>query len=173
MFRKINKSKFFSGAVSKFGMLASVLPVGLSAHHVHAQTTLPIIIVPVEELNFGTMTAGAGGSVEITTAGTRNPTGVFPFSGGLETNGSFSISGSTGVIINLSITSPTFTVSNGGGDTMNVDTFNIVTAAGGRTEPITLTSSTETFPVGATLRVSSGQAEGVYIGQYTLMATYM
>lgn len=163
-----------SSALRQVGALSVLIPLSFSPSIATAQTNLPIVISGSVELNFGTISAGGGGSVIVSTAGARSVTGtvVDISGGGLETNGVFSISGSTGVMIDLSVTAPDFTVSNGAGGIMTVDSFNIVVPGGGRTATVTLATSPQNFPLGATLRVSSGQAAGTYTGDYVLSANY-
>jgi len=74
--------------------------------------------------------------------------------------------------IEVSMTAAAFTVSNGGGDTMSINNFNLRTNAGGSSITVTLAAATETFPMGATLNISAGQASGDYLGNYTMSANY-
>ena len=128
------------------------------------------------DMNFGTVTTNGGaGTIVVDTFGGRTVTGTLvPIGGaGLVSQGVFSISGSTGLAISMSMTNPTFTVNNGTGGVMNVNNFNMITNAGGSNTTITLATSTETFPLGATLNVSASQPEGTYIGNFTVSANYM
>jgi hypothetical protein len=140
-----------------------------------AMAALPISVSASVALNFGTLTdGGAGGTVVVNTAGVRTTTGsVSAISGGgLVAQGVFNVSGSTGVAMDVSVTAPTVNVSNGGGATMSVNVFNLVTNAGGANNTITLIAGTNTFPLGATLNVGGGQAAGTYVGNYTLNVIY-
>ena len=157
----------------KMSAFSIMVPLSFIPQPATAQT-LPLVVSAPVELNFGSVTAGGAGTVVISTTGTRSVTGGVTAvnSGGLESNGVFSISGSTGFAIDLSITATSFTVSNGGGGVMNVDSFQMIAPAGGRTATVTLATNPETFPLGATLNVGAGQAEGTYIGDYMLSANY-
>jgi hypothetical protein len=153
--------------------LTALVPLTVLPQHAHAALT--IILSATQVLNFGTITeSGAGGTVTISTGGARSTTGsVSAITGsGLESNGIFTIAASTGVPIDLSVTAVGFTVSNGGGSNMLVNGINLVLPAGGTTETITLATSPDTFPVGATMNVSPSQAAGSYTGAMVLNANY-
>ena len=155
------------------GVAAAVL-IPLSIAPRQAMAALSILVSVSVELHFGTLTdTGAGGTAVINTAGARSVTGsVSGIAGaGLESNGVFNVSGSTGVAIDVSMTAPTFVVSNGG-DNMNVNNFHLVTNAGGIHETITLGAGSNTYPLGATLNVGAAQAAGTYTGTYTLSVNY-
>lgn len=135
----------------------------------------PIAVTAPTDLHFGSMTeSGAGGTMVMDTANTRTAGGaVTAVTGaGLEASGVLSITGATGISIDLSMTAGPFTVSDGGGNTMAVNTFNLETNAGGSAQTISLTASPDTFPVGATLVVGAGQTPGTYTGTYSVTANY-
>jgi len=161
------------GFSKHLGVLAAVIP--LSVMPQSAKAALSIVVSGTVDLNFGTMTeTGGGGTMVVDTTGARTPTGAVTAvaGGGLASQGIFSVSGSTGLAIDVSMTAAAFTVSNGGGATMVVNNFNLVTNAGGATRTITLAANPSTFPLGATLNVGAGQAAGTYIGNYTINANY-
>lgn len=169
----LNKSRFKLSSLGRAGAVAAVIPLSLIPQKAMAQAT--IVVSGVVDMHFGTMTeTGAGGTMVLNTVGARTPTGsVSTITGaGLASQGEFSLSGSTGLAIDVSMSAAAFTVSNGAGDTMSINNFNLVTNAGGATRTITLAAATETFPMGATLNVSAGQASGDYLGNYTISANY-
>ncbi len=167
-----------SGRLSRVGLWSAYtasalvsLSLPMSAE---AQPTAPIFVSATLDLNFGTFDAGAGGMVTISPAGVRTQAGsVFLISGaGLESQGSLSISASTGVSVVVSMDAPSFTIDDaGGGAAMAVDNFNINGA--GATTTVLMTASTLELPVGARLNVGGAQLEGVYIGTYTVNANYL
>lgn len=137
----------------------------------------PITVSGSQGLHFGTMTeTGAGGTMLIDTAGARTPGGgvVAVTGAAAEQAGVIRVVAATGIAIDLSMAATAYTVSDGGGNTMVVNNFNIRTNAGGTAETITLAAATETFPLGATLNVGAGQSTVVtnYTGTYTLNANY-
>lgn len=139
-----------------------------------AHALISIIISGTLDLNFGQITPGAaGGTVTISPAGVRTKTGTVTLinGAGLESNGALSIAGSTGIIIDVSMTNSVFTVNDpGAGAPMNVNAFNI--NGGGSNLSLSLTTNPTVFPIGATLTVATGQGQGAYSGSYTVMANY-
>ena len=135
----------------------------------------PITVSGSQGLHFGSMTeTGAGGTMLIDTAGARTPGGgvVAVTGAAAEQAGVIRLVAGTGIAIDLSMAATAYTVSDGGGNTMSVNNFNIRTNAGGTAETVTLAAATETFPLGATLNVGAGQTAGTYNGAYTLNANY-
>jgi len=152
--------------------LAAAL-VPLSAGSVLAQASITIVVSTTAPLNFGAFTAGAGGTVTITPAGARSATGSVSLIPGIaaESEGRLSIFGSTGVLIDVNLTNPVFTIDDpGAGAPMNVGNFDI--DGGGSSVSVTLPSTTSIFPIGATLTVPAAQPGGLYTGIYTVMAEY-
>lgn len=118
-----------------------------------------ISITKDANLNFGNIVAGPGGSVELTTAGSRNPTGVTLAAGTVsaakfivtgEANSTFSISLPTTITLAL-IGTPAIT--------MSVGTFTKAAVTGTLG---TLNGITQEVLVGATLTVGADQARGIY-----------
>ena len=157
--------------VARKSILAvSLIPVTVAPQLALAATPITIVVSASQDLNFGTITAGtAGGTVVINTLGARSVTGtVTAVTGaGLEGQGTFNVSGSTG----LAMDATSFTISNGT-DSMAVDNFNLLTNAGGTAGTITLVATSSTFPLGGTLNVGVGQANGTYTGTYTINVSY-
>lgn len=173
MKRKENRSLTACKLAKKYLPVAAAL-VPLSIYPSSARAMLTIVVSGTVDLNFGSITAGAtGGTVTMTTAGARNKTGSLTLIGGagLESQATLSISGSTGVLIDVSMTNTSFTVDDvGAGAPMTVNAFDI--NGGGSNVSLTLTTNPATFPMGATLTVATGQVAGVYSGTYTVLANY-
>jgi len=139
-----------------------------------AMAMITIAISASEVLHFGSFAVNGTGTITINTAGARSSTGGITLipGGGLESQGIVSISGSTGLAIDLSMSGTSFVISNGA-DTMTVNNFNVVSDAGGVAETITLTTTPQTFNIGARLNVANAaQPDGTYIGNYTITANY-
>lgn len=155
----------------KLGLLATIIPLTLVSQKANAQ--LSIVISGTAALNFGAVSENGAGTVIVTTAGGRSTTGgITAVTGaGTHSNGVVSLSGSTGLAIDVSMTAGAFTIVDGG-NTMVVNNFNLETVAGGATRTITLAANPTTFPIGATLNVGAGQPAGTYIGDYTINANY-
>jgi len=163
----------YSNILRKLGLCATMVPLTLYVQQANAQAT--IVVSGTVDLNFGAITTGGGaGTVVIDTNGSRTLTGTLVALGGagLASNAVVSVSGSTGLAIDLSMTNSVFTVDNGTGGVMNVNNFNFITNAGGDNITVTLATSTETYALGATLNVNASQASGSYIGNFTVSANY-
>lgn len=159
--------------LGKLGLVGALVPLTLSPKSAHAMIT--IVVTASVELNFGTIDVAGAGTVVMNTADGRSVTGGVTAIGGagLESSGVLSVSGSTGLAIVLSMSAAAFSVSNGGGDTMSVNNFNLVTNANGPTRTVTMTTNPTLYPFGATLNVGGGQAAGTYTGTFTVNANYL
>ena len=128
------------------------------------------IVAPIEishdtgrALDFGTMTAGTGGTVVVTTAGAGSKTGdVVLIAGSTNAADSFTVTGEANRGFTI--------VTTGGTVTSGANAMNFTTTASG-TGNLGAGGSTQ-FAVGGTLTVGSGQAAGSYTGSYTATVTY-
>lgn len=167
----------YSSIRDKIGLCAALIPLSLYPHDV-AQAAVTVVISVTEDLHFGSLDVNGTDALVINTSGVRDPGGTLTnvtliAGAGLERQAKFTLSGSTGLAISVDVSPTSLTVSNGTGQNMVIDSFNLVTDAGGPNELITLATNPETFDLGATLNVTSGQAEGTYSGSFTLNANYM
>lgn len=132
----------------------------------------PLTVAEDQSLNFGTFsTGGVGGTVVVDTAGLANYTGVVEIATTSPTEAVLKVIGNAGPNVILTITNPTFAVSNGT-TTMQVNQFNINTNTGGVMQTLNMTAPTILVPVGATLTVGAAQPAGTYNGAFTLNAVY-
>lgn len=133
----------------------------------------PIAVTVPTDLHFGSITVTAAGTVAIDTAGVRGTTGgVTPVvGGGLESEAVISVSSATGVNVVIQMAATTFTVTNGT-TSMDVNTFQVRTNAGGTVETVTLTASPTTYPIGGTLQVGGAEVAGTYTGTFTVNVNY-
>ena len=117
-------------------------------------------------LNFGTITAGTGGTVVVTQAGAGSVTGdVGTVAGNTNSNDAFTVNGDTTRAFNITA-SASNTVSTGGA-TPSTMAFVVSAPASA-----SLTAGTYALKVGGTLTVGSAQAAGSYTGSYTMTVTY-
>lgn len=133
----------------------------------NAEVVAPIAITHDTNaaLDFGTITAGGGGTVVVTAAGVGSDTGdVTLLTGSTNSADSFSVTGDANR--SFSITTGGGTVSDGSGNDMN---FTTSPSASSDTLSGTGTSS---FTVGGTLTVGANQAAGSYTGSYDATVTY-
>lgn len=134
--------------------------------------TSALVVQQNQSLNFGTFTTGgAGGTVDVNTAGAATYTGVTSSPSTAPTEAILRIAGKNGPVITVSVTNPTVNVSNGT-DTMQVNQFNVSTNAGGALITRAMTATTIFVPVGATLTVGAGQNPGTYTGNFTVQVVY-
>jgi len=140
-----------------------------------AAATLTINVSVTGDINFGGLDPGAtGGGFRVRPGGTSGPLlgstvsslGITPV-----TPGQIQIIASTGVPIDLSVTNATYTLTGPGGS-MTVNDFHIGGDSSGRSVVVTLASTSEVFPVGATLNVGAGQGAGVYSTVFSVNAAY-
>lgn len=176
--RKSNKKKALMGtamvalsALPARYAIASTVNVDIQAIVV----TSAIAVFQNQSLNFGTFTTGgAGGTVDITPAGGVTYTGVVGTPSTAPTEAIIQVKGKTHAPgIDISVTDPTVTISNGPTQKMVVDQFNINTNAGGPAETgIPITAPSVFVPIGATLTVGVGAAAGTYTGTFTVQVAY-
>jgi hypothetical protein len=124
-----------------------------------ATIVTPISISKTADMNFGNVaTNGAVGTVVLTPAGARTPSGgvTLPAATGSPTAAAFTVSGSGA--FTYAITLPTtLTITSSGSGTMTVNNFTSTPTSTG-----TLSSGSQTITVGATLNLAASQAEGSY-----------
>ncbi len=172
---KMNKALLMGTAlISLSAINATEVQAAAGTGAMSAVILTPITVAGTQALHFGSMThAGVGGTMVMDTANTRTAAGVVAVVGGAaEQSGQISMTGATGVAINLSMAATAYTVSDGGGQTMGVNNFQLRTNAGGTLEVITMVASPTVIPLGATLTVGAAQVAGTYTGAYTLNANY-
>jgi hypothetical protein len=130
-----------------------------------ANIITPMNIIKDVDLNFGNIAAGSSaGTVELTTAGVRNPTNVIlPSVAGTVTAAQFTVTGLEDS--NYVITLPASATISNGGNNMTIDNFTDDASN-------VLTGGTETFNVGATLNIGAGQAVGQYTGDFEVTVDY-
>lgn len=132
-----------------------------------ATIVTPISISSDRNLSFGNILAtGTAGTVQITPAGVRSATTVtLPAITGTVTTAQFQISGTSGMTYTVTLPA-SITIDDGSSHTMTVNGFQH-NASG------TLSATTETFQVGATLQVGASQAAGDYgPGSFSVSVNY-
>lgn len=126
-------------------------------------------ILATQNLDFGVVAQSGAGTVTVDTAGSASyalgaiDAGGTPEEGVIQTFGNINDS--------VAFTIPAAaTLTNGLGDTMIVDQFNL--NGGGLADTVTLTATNMSIPVGGRLNVGAGQATGTYTGTVTVTATF-
>lgn len=137
-----------------------------------ATIVTPISIAVVDNMNFGNVNAsGVAGSVALSTAGVRTPSGgvTLPATTGSVSAASFTVSGQANYTYAITLpTTLTITHSGGAGTgTMTVNTFVSDPATTGTLDG----TGNQTLNVGATLGVGMNQAAGTYTSGSTFNVT--
>ncbi|MCA0909269.1 DUF4402 domain-containing protein [Qipengyuania gaetbuli] len=115
-------------------------------------------------LDFGTMTAGTGGTVVVTPAGAGSKTGdVILIAGSTNAADSFTVTGEANRGFAIVVT--------GGSVTSGTNSMTFTTSLASNSGNLGAGGSTQ-FSVGGTLTVGSGQAAGSYTGSYGATVTY-
>ena len=127
---------------------------------------LKIVHPATAALNFGTFTAGTGGTVVVTSAGVGSVTGdVGTVNGNANSADQFTVTGDGTRSFN--ITTSTGNQVSTGGATPATMAFAVATPASAA-----LVAGAYTLNVGGTLTVANNQAAGAYTGSYTVTVTY-
>ena len=177
--RKKQKSSSVKAALTGAAiMVALSASPQREAHAVTDALDMEAVIVPTgqaiiatETLNFGNITETGGGTVVVNTAGAITDSPGAVSLGGTISEGMIQTFGNPGDTVNFSIPASA-NLTNGLGDTMVVDQFNLRTNAGGLAETIVMTGTNTAIPVGGRLNVGAGQATGTYTGTVTVNATF-
>ena len=155
------------------GGMGPVCPPACPPNPINCDANLVITPSPTLTLQFGSFTAGTGGTVVIDTASGRIATGgVVLLTGGTAGAASFTMStvpyNCNGRALPIVTAGPTATLTHttSPGVTMTVDTFVTNPAAGGAFD------DTVPLTVGATLNVNASQQAGSYQGTYDLTVTF-
>ena len=121
------------------------------------------------DLRFGKFSAGTGGTVVMTTAGSRSKTGAVMLSA-LDAGGaaSFAVTGDSTATYAITLPGSAATITRTGfTETMSVGTFVSNPSGTG-----TLTAGAQTLLVGGTLTVGSAQVAGAYSGSFSVTVDY-
>jgi hypothetical protein len=120
----------------------------------------PITLTRTGDMNFGNIIAGPGGTVLLSPAGVRTPTGVtLPAANpGTVTAATFRVDGDGTSTYAITLPAANYTITRlTGTETMIVNAFTSTPSGTGA-----LTAGTQNITVGATLNVGAAQVPGVY-----------
>lgn len=154
----------------------AALAVALAASGAQAATTATgnasaeilstLTVAENTALNFGQIAANGAGTLVIAPNGSSTCSALLVCTGS-PTAGLFDVAGTAGVAYAATVTTPSVSLSDGGTNSMTLDTFTVGYPAG-----TTLTGGASTFNVGGTLHVGATQVAGVYSGTYTVSVEY-
>lgn len=136
-------------------------------------TTGGLVLNQNQGLDFGTFTAVGAGSVAIDPAGGVVNTGVTQVAGSTPSQAILEIKrlAGPGPNVIITVTDPTIQLTNGT-STMQVNQFQVNTAAGGVVETVNMASTTINVPIGGTLTVGPAQPSGTYNGVFTVQVVH-
>ena len=151
------------------GSQAAAVPASTNATGT-ATVLHPLTVVKAADLDFGSLiVTGAGTAVVDPTTGAITKTGALTISGSAAHPAKFTTTGSRNSNVHIRLPQQPITLTRvGGTETMTVANF---TTDGPTNRKIPL-NQTFDFNVGATLTVAAGQAEGTYLGTFTVTVQY-
>ena len=154
--------------------------VTLTGNTAGATLVTALTITNTTPLNFGVIAIPAtAGSVTLSTAGLRTPTGcTIVASGTQKTVAKFDLTGTAGATYSFTLPSSITVTKVSSTETMTIDNFVVnVDAAGevayGSIGTCTLTSGASSVLVGGKLNIGASQVLGVYAGTYTVIVDYL
>ncbi len=159
-------------------VLHSAADAASSAATGRGQIRQPVTIANTGDLDFGNVIRGAtAGTVTINArTGARTRTGGTVLQGTGFRRAGFTSTATGGRIVRYTLGSPAITLVGPGGATMTVNVFRIsINGAAQQTLPRNSTmplTGTSSVNVGARLNVGANQADGAYLGNFTLTMNY-
>lgn len=164
--------------VALAGALTALAAVGANAAPVSATTNAtgtttvlrPLTVVRVADLDFGSIiVAGAGTAIVNPVSGAMATTGPLTIVGTTHRPARFTSTGSRNSVVLIRLPQQPVTLTRvGGTETMTVTNFTL----DGPTNRRFPASQTFDFQVGARLNVAAGQADGQYLGTFTVTVQY-
>jgi hypothetical protein len=151
------------------GLYSAVSTAANVTANASANVLAPLAIATgTNSMDFGDVAGDASvdTTVVLTTAGaTSSPDGAAV--GGSPTAGDFDVTGAGTLAYDITLPADGVVTLTGSGAPMSVDSF--TDSAGGTSS---LTAGTDSFTVGATLTINSGQTAGLYTGTYDVTVNY-
>lgn len=152
--------------------LPLIAALGLAAQGTLAAGIVPLTVVNIEPLSFGTFAAGAGGSVAINASGFRSATGgVTLIASGGGTAARFEVSGEPNRRYAISLpANSSVRLASGNGTAMELSHFTSVPSGAGLLNAM----GRQTISVGARLEVGTGQPRAIKNSKtnFTLQVDY-
>jgi uncharacterized protein DUF4402 len=136
----------------------------------HAQILHPVSVLKLRDMDFGDLAPTAAGTAVLEpNADTLTTTGGVVPVGGTPHSAEFAGSAQSSAIVNIKVPKQPSTLTRvGGTETMTASNFTLQ----GQSKRAIAAATFFTFRVGATLNVAAGQAEGTYVGNFTVTVQY-
>lgn len=158
------------GAAFAAGSLGTAAHAATSATATATAEVLNTLTLTADtSLDFGQIAANSGGTVSVNANASVSTTGGL-VSTGTRAPASFTVTGSKGAVVAVTLPTSAATLTrSGGSETMSLDGFN--TNPNGAVQ-LDQTSGQGTFAVGGTLHVASNQTPGIYSGTFAVSVEY-
>ncbi len=159
-------------------VLHSAADAASSVARSRGQIRQPVTIVNTGDLDFGNVIRGTtAGTVTINArTGVRTRTGGTVLQGTAFRRAGFTSTATGGRIVRYTLGNPAITLAGPGGATMTVNVFRIsINGANPQTLPRNATmplTGASSINIGARLNVAANQADGAYLGNFTLTMNY-
>lgn len=152
-----------TSTLATLGLGATAANAATASATARAKILRQVTVTNTSDLQFGTIVTGAAAStVDIDSAGART-CGAGLVCTGTTTAADFTIGGTTGSVVTISV--PATVTLNSGGNSMSA-----TLAASAATA--TMVGNAGSFSVGGTLTVGASQADGDYAGTFTATVNY-
>lgn len=163
MINKMHKAVVAAALVSAMGLTSTAAFAATADGTARARILRQVTVTNTADLQYGTIVTGAAAStVAVNTAGART-CGAGLTCSGATTAAGFSIGGTTGQVVTISVPG---TVSL----TSGANSMSSTLVASAATQ--TLVANAGSFTVGGTLSVGANQADGDYAGTFTATVNY-
>lgn len=163
MINKMFKAAAATALIGALGLGATAANAATATGTARAKILRQVTVTNTADLQFGTIVTGAAAStVAIDSAGART-CGAGLVCSGTTTAGAFTIGGTTGQVVTISV--PATTSLTSGANSMSTTLVASATTA-------TMVANAGSFTVGGVLSVGANQADGDYTGTYVATVNY-
>jgi hypothetical protein len=155
-------------------LAAPTSPVGAATPSTNATGTAlvlrPVSVIKLEDMDFGDLWPSAAGTAVLEpNADVLTTTGGVTRVGGTPHSAEFAGSAQSSAVVNIKLPNQPSTLTRvGGTQTMTVSNFTLQ----GQNKRTIAAQTAFTFRVGGTLNVAANQAEGTYVGTFTVTVQY-
>ena len=127
----------------------------------------PVSLTKIDDLDFGMLSEASAGTVVVDPNGMLTTTGGVAAQGGSPNAAAFNVTGDPDFLYDITLPESFIWIDGPGNKKMKVDSF---TDSEGGTG--TLVGGTDSFTVGATLRINNNQSAGAYSGSFDVTVAY-
>jgi hypothetical protein len=169
-----NINKFFAIAIAILGFSAASFAQGTSTENATASAKVveSLVLTNTVPLNFGTMTVPTtAATVTVAPGGVRSSTGTLSLLtiAPVSTDATYTVDGDNNASYSITLPADGIVTIASGANSMSINTFKVTSDLLTRTLNGT---GNDSFDVGATLNLISGQPAGSYTGSFDVVVTY-